>query len=598
MTHDHRSLSFEVEALTRVEGEGGLIVEIHEGKVQDVRLRIFEPPRFFESFLRGRAYTEPPDITARICGICPVAYQMSSCQAIEAACGATLDAPLRDLRHLLYCGEWIESHVLHIHLLHAPDFLGYPSGIAMAADHLAEVERGLRLKQIGNQIVEVVGGRAVHPINVKLGGFYKAPAADRMRALADDLRWATDAAEEVVRWVATFPMPDHTLPDDTVLVALRHPTEYAILDGRLVSTSGLDIGADEYLDHFAEEQVQHSTALHGRLLGSGDYMVGPLARFVLNADRLAPRAGGVGRRARADHSGAQPVPQHPRARDRDAARVRGGFRAHRKVRGAVATIRGRASTRRGRLRLERGAARIAVAPLRAGIRWRHRRRPDRAADVAEPTRDRARPPPPDRALARARRPSARGAVRTGGAQLRSVHLVRHSLPRHASPAHVSAPEPITVIGIGNPYRHDDGAGLVVLAKLQRRFGDDQRVRLVELDGEPVGLIQAWQGSDRVVIVDAVRSLQPAGTIHRFSADGLDGVTADGVRLGGGHLLGLGEAIHLARALGRLPRTVEVIGIEGAEFGLGEGLSPPVASACALVAGQLTVQIEQLVSSRP
>jgi coenzyme F420-reducing hydrogenase alpha subunit len=255
-----------------------------------VRLRIFEPPRFFESFLRGRAYTEPPDITARICGICPVAYQMSSCQAIEAACGVTLDGPLRDLRHLLYCGEWIESHVLHIHLLHAPDFLGYPSGIAMAADHLAEVERGLRLKQIGNQIVEVVGGRAVHPVNVRLGGFYKAPAADRMRALADDLRWATNAAEEVARWVATFPMPDHTLPDDTVLVALRHPTEYGILGERLVSTSGLDIGVDEYLDHFAEEQVQHSTALHGRLLGGGDYLVGPLARFVLNADRLAPRA--------------------------------------------------------------------------------------------------------------------------------------------------------------------------------------------------------------------------------------------------------------------------------------------------------------------
>ena len=290
MTHDHRTRSFKVEALTRVEGEGGLIVEIHDGEVHDVRLRIFEPPRFFEGFLRGRAYTEPPDITARICGICPVAYQMSACQAIEAACGATLDAPLRDLRHLLYCGEWIESHVLHIHLLHAPDFLGYPSGIAMAAGHLAEVERGLRLKQIGNQIVEVVGGRAVHPVNVKLGGFYKAPAIDRMQALARDLQWATDAAEEVARWVAAFPMPDHALPDDTVLVSLRHPTEYPILGERLVSTSGLDIGVDEYLDHFKEEQVQHSTALHGRLLAGGDYLVGPLARFVLNAHHLAPRA--------------------------------------------------------------------------------------------------------------------------------------------------------------------------------------------------------------------------------------------------------------------------------------------------------------------
>ena len=290
MSHDHRTRSFQVEALTRVEGEGGLIVEIHDGAVHDVRLRIFEPPRFFEAFLRGRAYTEPPDITARICGICPVAYQMSACQAIEQACGVTLDTPLRDLRHLLYCGEWIESHVLHIHLLHAPDFLGYPSGIAMAADHRAELERGLRLKKIGNEIVEVIGGRAVHPVNVKLGGFYKAPDASRMRALAAELVWATDAAEEVARWVATFPIPDHELPDGTDLVALRHPTEYPMLGERLVSTSGLDIAADEYLAHFTEEHVQHSTALHGRKLAGGDYLVGPLARFVLNADHLSPRA--------------------------------------------------------------------------------------------------------------------------------------------------------------------------------------------------------------------------------------------------------------------------------------------------------------------
>ncbi|CAB4878999.1 unannotated protein [freshwater metagenome] len=294
MTHDHRTRRFQVEALTRVEGEGGLIVEIHDGQVRDVRLRIFEPPRFFESFLRGRGYAELPDITARICGICPVAYQMSSCQAIEALCGVSLDPPLRDLRHLLYCGEWIESHVLHIHLLHAPDFLGYESSIAMAADHRADLERGLRLKKIGNHIVEVVGGRAVHPVNVRVGGFYRAPAMERMRELADELRWAVDAAVDVARWVATFTIPEHELPDHTQLVALRHPTEYPMLGDRLVSTGsdgvGIDIGPDEYSHHFTEEQVEHSTALHGRMLAGGDYLVGPLARFVLNADHLAPRA--------------------------------------------------------------------------------------------------------------------------------------------------------------------------------------------------------------------------------------------------------------------------------------------------------------------
>jgi len=290
MTHDRAPRRFQVEALTRVEGEGGLVVEVRDGELADVRLRIFEPPRFFEGFLRGRSYTEPPDITARICGICPVAYQMSACQAIEAACGVEVDDGIRTLRHLLYCGEWIESHVLHIHLLHAPDFLGYPSGIAMAADHRAEVERGLALKKIGNRIVEVVGGRAVHPVSVRVGGFYNVPTATAMRDLAIDLRDALAMAVDVARWVAAFPTPDHRLPDDMPLVALRHPTEYPMLGERLVSTTGLDIGVDEFPDHFIEEQVEHSTALHGTTSAGDRYLVGPLARFALNADHLAPRA--------------------------------------------------------------------------------------------------------------------------------------------------------------------------------------------------------------------------------------------------------------------------------------------------------------------
>jgi sulfhydrogenase subunit alpha len=293
MTHEHRARRFGVEALTRVEGEGGLIVEIEEGELVDVRLRIFEPPRFFEGFLQGRHFTEPPDITARICGICPVAYQMSACHALEAVCGVEVDPEIRALRRMLYCGEWIESHVLHIHLLHAPDFLGYPSGIAMAADHRAEVERGLRMKKLGNRIVEVVGGRAVHPVNVRVGGFYRAPSVADMRGMIDELRWTLDAAVDVARWAATFPMPEHQLPGDTALVSLRNATEYPILGDRLVSTTGLDIAPHEYLDHFAEEHVEHSTALHGRMLAGGDYMVGPLARFALNADRLTPRAAAV-----------------------------------------------------------------------------------------------------------------------------------------------------------------------------------------------------------------------------------------------------------------------------------------------------------------
>jgi sulfhydrogenase subunit alpha len=288
-----RTRRFQVEALTRVEGEGGLHVEIRDGEVSDVRLRIFEPPRFFEAFLRGRSIADAPDLTARICGICPVAYQMSACQALEALCGVEVDEPIRSLRHLLYCGEWIESHMLHVHMLHAPDFLGYENGIAMAADHREQVELGLVLKQLGNEIVEVVGGRAVHPVNVRLGGFYRAPDAAAMSSLADRLRPAVERSVDVVRWTAGLPMPDHALPHDAVLMALRHPSEYPMLGDRLIGTNGLDLAPHEFADHVVEEHVEHSTALHGRLRTGEPYLVGPLARFALNSDRLAPRAAAV-----------------------------------------------------------------------------------------------------------------------------------------------------------------------------------------------------------------------------------------------------------------------------------------------------------------
>jgi sulfhydrogenase subunit alpha len=300
VTHKIRDLT--VEGLARVEGEGAMHVVITDGEVTDVRLRIYEPPRFFEAFLRGRAYTEPPDITARICGICPVAYQMSSCQAIEQACGAVLDEPLRALRRLLYCGEWIESHVLHIYFLHAPDFLGVSSALELAKDHRDLVEKALQLKKVGNDIMEIVGGRAIHPINVRLGGFYRAPTKRELRPLAERLRWARDAALETVRVVSAFDFPD--LEIDHELVALHHPDEYAITQGRVVSDRGLDIEVSEFLDHIVEEHVAHSTSLHGHIIERGRYLVGPLARYTLNYDQLpavareAAAEAGLGRECR------------------------------------------------------------------------------------------------------------------------------------------------------------------------------------------------------------------------------------------------------------------------------------------------------------
>jgi coenzyme F420-reducing hydrogenase alpha subunit len=284
-----------VPALARVEGEGGLEVVVRDGAVVEARLDIYEPPRFFEALLRGRRHTEPPDITARICGICPIAYQMSAVQAIEQACDVEVPDAIRSLRRLIYCGEWIESHALHVYLLHAPDFLGYESGIHMARDHPELIQRGLRLKRAGNRLMEVIGGRSVHPINVRVGGFYRSPSRGELRALLGELGWAIDAALETVRWVSAFAFPD--FDHAYQFVALRHPTDYPITEGRIVSNTGLDIAVGDYEDHFVETQVPHSTALHSSMRDGSAYFVGPMARYSLNADRLSAPAAEAAREA-------------------------------------------------------------------------------------------------------------------------------------------------------------------------------------------------------------------------------------------------------------------------------------------------------------
>jgi coenzyme F420-reducing hydrogenase alpha subunit len=281
--------TFEVKALSRVEGEGALYVKLNGDLVEHVELNIYEPPRFFESFLRGRAIHEVPDITARICGICPVAYQMSSTHALEKALRIDIPPEIRKLRRLLYCGEWIESHALHIFLLHAPDFLGYESGISLAGDHRELVENGLRMKKIGNALLEVLGGRAIHPINVSVGGFYRAPDPHSLKQLLPDLEWGLQAAIDTLALVSTFEFPD--LEIDYECVALKNESEYPMNEGRVVSTGGLDIAVEEYERHFEERHVPQSTSLHSVMLPEGkSYLVGPLARLNLCFDELSPTA--------------------------------------------------------------------------------------------------------------------------------------------------------------------------------------------------------------------------------------------------------------------------------------------------------------------
>jgi sulfhydrogenase subunit alpha len=293
-----------VDYIARVEGESSLELDIRHGEVAAARLSIFEPPRFFEALLRGRGFGEVLDIVARICGICPIAYQMSGVHAIEDALGIAVDPPIWTLRRLLYCGEWIESHALHIVMLHAPDFLGYPDAIAMARDHGDAVRRGLALKKAGNELLTLLGGRAIHPVNVRVGGFYRVPGRAEFAPVEEALKHARDQAIETLRWAATFPFPEFTR--DYEFVALRHPDEYPMNAGRIVSSASLDISAQDYETEFLERQVPYSTALHSVLKRRGTYLVGPMARYALNHDRLPAAL-----RALAGEAGLDPVCRNP-----------------------------------------------------------------------------------------------------------------------------------------------------------------------------------------------------------------------------------------------------------------------------------------------
>ncbi len=278
-----RQVSIHVPVLARVEGEGALHLKIRAGQIEQLKFEIYEPPRLFEQFLVGRSFEEVPDMVARICGICPVAYQMSAVNALEMALRIEPGPWVRDMRRVLYCGEWIQSHCLHIHLLAAPDFFGYESAMAMARDFPTVVRRGLALQGLGNELMRLLGARSVHPVGVKVGGFHRAPTVDKTKALLTRLHEALPLAEELVDWAAGIPLP--TDDQSFRCVALRHPDEYPLHAGDIVADSGLQVAAPDYERHFKEHDEPHSTALYS-LLDGRPYLVGPLARVNLNFDRL------------------------------------------------------------------------------------------------------------------------------------------------------------------------------------------------------------------------------------------------------------------------------------------------------------------------
>lgn len=278
----------QVDYIARVEGEGALKIKVKDGNITELQLRIFEPPRFFQGFLVGRRYDEVPGIVSRICGICPASHQITAIQALEDALGIEVSQQTKDLRLLLALSQWIQSHTLHIYFLALPDFLGYESAIAMAKDHLPAVQRALELKRLGNDLTMLVGGREVHPVTPTIGGFTSVPTRQELQAIGERLAVARADALATIDLVASLTVP--ILERDNEHVALSSPDHYAVNEGRLISTKGLDIPVWQYRNHIKERHLEHSHALHSYIEGRGTFLVGPLARVNLNLDKLTPAA--------------------------------------------------------------------------------------------------------------------------------------------------------------------------------------------------------------------------------------------------------------------------------------------------------------------
>lgn len=279
----NKNLSIQVPILARVEGEGALDIQIVNQQIQSLQLKIYEPPRLFEKLLEGRSVNQLLDTVARICGICPVAYQMSAAHAVEDCFKIQISPWTRAMRRLFYCGEWLESHSLHVHFLAAPDFLGFKSVPEMATVYPDEVRRGLRLHALGNELMRFLGGRSVHPVGACIGGFYKAPTPSQATDLLNRVKSHIADCQALLQWVCSLPLANHS--HDFTCVSLHHPQEYPMNGGRIISDKGLNISIQEFDGYFKEQQVPYSTALHCLLLNK-PYLVGPLARVNNNFNQL------------------------------------------------------------------------------------------------------------------------------------------------------------------------------------------------------------------------------------------------------------------------------------------------------------------------
>ena len=281
--------TIQVDYIARVEGQGALKINIEkDGKVKTLEFQIFEPPRFFESFLIGRKYDEVMEIVSRICGICPVAHQITALRAVENALGLEPSEQVNDLRKLIAISAHIQSNVLSMYFLSLPDLMGYESAIAMLKNHSEIIKRGLKLKKLGNDITDIIGGRAVHPITMIVGGFSTLPSENKLKNIRERLVDAKKDALETVYLFSKLDIPDFNRKCEHV--AISDPKEYAVNYGRFKSNKGLDIDEMNYRSYIYEKQKPYSTALHSCVKQRDSFMVGPLPRVNINFNQLSSGA--------------------------------------------------------------------------------------------------------------------------------------------------------------------------------------------------------------------------------------------------------------------------------------------------------------------
>ncbi len=562
-----KTIDIHVPVLARVEGEGALELKITDQRIDELRLRIYEPPRFFEKFLEGRDYYDVPDVVARICGICPVAYQMSAVHALESVFDISVSPWTHAMRRVMYCGEWLQSHSLHIHMLAAPDYLGFNSVIEMSAEYADEVRRGLKLQSLGNDLIALFGGRSVHPVGVCTGGFHRAPDEAVIESILARLREAVGDAEDLVTWTASLDLPDEE--QDFVSVCLRQAEEYPLIGRRIVSDRGLDIDIAEYEDHFSERQVAHSTALHCLLEGR-PYLLGPLARLNLNRDRLPPAVSAV-----MEATGIR----FP-SRNMFHSIVARAVEIHYAILEAIRLLEKTSAPENSRVEFSpKAGLGFGCSEAPRGLLW-HRYELDPAGRVKT-----ARiVPPTSQNQARIEEDLRRSLEHLGldkeedVLRLHAEKVIRNYDPCISCATHFldlkiehqnrevpSAREDsglpenteLKVIGIGSPFG-EDRLGWYVIEKLRREFAaTDRPVSFLALDRPGPALIEHMKDARGIVLIDALSNTGQPGRIQRLSPADIEGQESN--RLSS-HAIGIADTLQLARALGIEARLM-LIGME-------------------------------------